>query len=517
MRYLVNPVTGGLKEESASDVSWTGTQAEWDALTNDEKSKYIGRKVYITDDLDESLSVIAPVEADINNLSREYAAGEQFIFEDRLYKVVTPGETPVVELAPDIVTQIENHTPAVMTGASSSADGTAGLAPQPHAGDEDKVLQGKGVWGHKLQIDVVEQNGVYGYINGSNTFVPFKSQADIDAAVTAARVGNATAADVLAGKTFTNSSASGNTGTLPNHQTNSMIVPKWGTGSGSNVPATQVATRNPRVDFGNTTTYGNAEMIEIAMPAGAYAWSYGNSSCCIPTETKTVTAGTSAQTVTPTEYNTSGKYVKFLKSVTVNPTPTQEKTVTGSRSAQTVTPDSGKYLSKVTVNKYPDASGTYTTSTRGTAVDMGATNNYRYINTNGVSNTNSGTYTFGSTTGATYDMGSTNTYRYVNATNVYNKGKTDGAYAGTANSASFSQYYYEQWQCTNGAGYYICIAKASSTTKTPSINCSSNCSLVKTLISGWNGVSVFLIKATSSTFGGTFGESNYTHSEYKLS
>lgn len=62
----------------------------------------------------------------------------------------------------------------------------------------------------------------------------------------------------------------------------------------------------------------------------------------IQTEEKTVTAGTSATTVTPT----SGKYIK---KVTVNPTPSQSKTVTPSTSQQTVSPDSGKLLSQVII------------------------------------------------------------------------------------------------------------------------------------------------------------------------
>ena len=38
-----------------------------------------------------------------------------------------------------------------------------------------------------------------------------------------------------------------------------------------------------------------------------------------------------------------------------------------------------------------------------------------------------GTYTFASgSTGSTVDLGANNNYRYINATNVYNKGKSDG-------------------------------------------------------------------------------------------
>lgn len=222
-----------------------------------------------------------------------------------------------------------------------------------------------------------------------------------------------------------------------------------------------------RSRLGTTTTYTPAQ----AIAAIDDVYEKGKSEGATPTQTKTVTAGTSATTVTPdTGY--------ALSSVTVNPTPSQsksatpstsaqtispdsgkllssvsvgaispqrsngtaatgsgidshgpyvyipygywleysgkagssytyltaaqavavcpsqEKTVTGSRSAQTVTPDSGKLLSKVTVNKYPDATGTYTYPAN--------------------------------STGGTYDMGTTNNLRYVNASNVYAKGKADG-------------------------------------------------------------------------------------------
>lgn len=135
------------------------------------------------------------------------------------------------------------YMPPNFIGASPSENGEAGMVPAPLAGDENKVLYGDGNWrtppsgetngsgvtfpenpsGKYLKDDgtwdeppagIVTQNGEYGYIGANDTFIPFKSQADINAAVSAARVGNATAADVVAGKTFTNNSASGLTGTF---------------------------------------------------------------------------------------------------------------------------------------------------------------------------------------------------------------------------------------------------------------------------------------------------------------
>ena len=105
--------------------------------------------------------------------------------------------------------------PSVVKGAQENYDGEEGLIPQPKAGDQDRVLQGSGSWGHKLQVDIIEQNGVYGYLNAEQEFVAFKSQSDIDAAVQTARQGNATAADVVEGRTFTNKNGSNLVGTMP--------------------------------------------------------------------------------------------------------------------------------------------------------------------------------------------------------------------------------------------------------------------------------------------------------------
>lgn len=294
--------------------------------------------------------------------------------------------------------------PSTMTGATSSDAGAGGLVPQPLAGDQDKVLQGNGTWGKKLQIDVVIQNNQYGYIGANNTFIPFKSQADIDAAVSAAMVGTATAADVLSGKTFTNSSNSGVSGSMPQRSNGQAAT-------GSGIDGTGPWVYMP---YGYYPEYsGNAGNSYVYMTAAQAV------NAC-PKQEKTVTAGTSASSVTPD----SGK---LMSKVTYNPTPSQEKSTTSSRSAQTITPDSGKLLSKVSIAKYPDASGNYTCGSN-----------------NGAASSN--------------DMGATNNYRYVNATAVYNKGVSDGRpssltrkFVTSTNNLSFST------GITVGGYYLICL------------------------------------------------------------
>ena len=102
----------------------------------------------------------------------------------------------------------------------------------------------------------------------------------------------------------------------------------------------------------------------------------------VPTETKTVTAGTSASTVN----RTSGKY---MTAVTVNPTPSQSKSVTLTSSPLTVYPDAGYLLSGVTVSanlgkKYATGSG-FTTVAYGTYAEFSRNDSGGVLTTSTVS------------------------------------------------------------------------------------------------------------------------------------
>lgn len=161
-----------------------------------------------------------------------------------------------------------------------------------------------------------------------------------------------------------------------------------------------------RSKTGGSDTYTPAEMVSDGIDD---VYDAGVAAGTTPTQTKTVTAGTSATTVTPdTGY--------ALSSVTVNPTPSQSKSATPTTSSQTITPDSGKLLSSVSVGaiqtetksdtpnvstnktvspssgKYLSQvtiqplthSGTYTPAANTAQNDMGAYHDKRYVNTSGM-------------------------------------------------------------------------------------------------------------------------------------
>ncbi len=171
--------------------------------------------------------------------------------------------------------------------------------------------QGK-VLGDKLPFGLSITNDTYGYEKADGTFVPFKSQADIDSAVAAAMVGTATAADVLAPKTFTNSTTSGEVGTMVDNGA---------------VSKTLDATTNNQ---------------SYTVPQGYHN---GSGTVNIVLEEKSVTPSSTSQTVTPT----SGK---VLSKVTVEAA--AGANLQNTKAEGTVTPSanwSGSSTSSYTITK----------------------------------------------------------------------------------------------------------------------------------------------------------------------
>lgn len=162
-----------------------------------------------------------------------------------------------------------------------------------------------------------------------------------NAGVSATKVGTATASQVLTGYTFTNSSSVGASGSMAN---NGAVSQSLAINGSYTIPAgyhngSGKVTQSITTKAAATYTPGDSAQ---TIASGQYLSGVQTISA-VPTETKSVTAGTSATTVS----RTSGKY---MTSVTVNPTPSQTKSVTMTSSPLTVTPDSGKLLSSVTIS-----------------------------------------------------------------------------------------------------------------------------------------------------------------------
>ena len=129
-----------------------------------------------------------------------------------------------------------------------------------------------------------------------------------------------------------------------------------------------------RSKTGGSDTYTPAEMVSDGIDD---VYNAGVAAGTTPTQTKSVTAGTSQITVSPdTGY--------ALSSVTVNPTPSETKTEGPNVSTnKEVTPTSGKLLSKVTITPLTHTA-TYTPAANTAANDMGANHDKRYVNTSGM-------------------------------------------------------------------------------------------------------------------------------------
>ena len=103
--------------------------------------------------------------------------------------------------------------------------------------------------------------------NDSGDFTAFKSQADIDSAVSAAMVGTATSSQVLSGYTFTNSSTSGLSGSMINRgavtytltSNGSYTIPA-GYHNGSGKVTANIKSTNTKV---GTTTLSNSSSVTV--------------------------------------------------------------------------------------------------------------------------------------------------------------------------------------------------------------------------------------------------------------
>lgn len=234
-----------------------------------------------------------------------------------------------------------------------------------------------------------------------------------------ARVGNAVASNVLSGKTFTNSSSSGLTGSMTDRSVRDSSTP----GVNANYSTQPVWAG----DQGSGQYITNTDGVErlILCPPKGYHPGEGAGYVGIPSQTKSVGSSLSAQTVSPD----SGKVLKSVSVGAISPQYNSGTWVWNDSAAPAVatyTYGSGATEQLIYTTPRPSSQG----STEGwlkngarlivgsaSALQARMVKGFSLFGVNG-GWTEGSTYTYSQGNGATVDLGETNTYRYVNATNV---------------------------------------------------------------------------------------------------
>ncbi len=238
------------------------------------------------------------------------------------------------------------------------------------------------------------KDGEYGYYDANNTFVDFKSQSDINGAV---------------------SDATGNmTGTA---KKDTYIVTAQGT--------PKYKTENIKKNF-------VISLVGSMDPEGNYILkANGQNVHKLPKQTSAV-----GSKYTGTSGSLAASSVNNTTQLPMTNYTDKEQYSFKLGNAEQVTFPAGYYDMPINVANGLLPKGTFNATARATNIDMGESSYYRYVNTASVPNSNSGTYTFPQGNGETVDLGETNTYRYVNAWNVYSKGSSDGYSSGYSNGSS---------------------------------------------------------------------------------
>lgn len=234
-----------------------------------------------------------------------------------------------------------------------------------------------------------------------------------------ARQGNASQADVLTGKTFTNSSSSGLSGTMPDKSVRDSSTP----GVNSSYPTQPVWSG----DTGSGQYITNTDGVErlILCPPEGYHPGEGLGYVGIPSQTKSVGSSLSAQTVSPD----SGKVLKSVNVSAISPQYNSGTWVWNDSSTPAVatyTYSTGTTEQMIYTTPRPSSQGsTEGWFKNGARLIVGNANSlaqrmvkgYSLFGVSGAWREGS-TYTFSEANGTTVDLGETNSYRYVNAVNV---------------------------------------------------------------------------------------------------